>query len=315
MSMPGFSTRRRKAMFAIAGAMGAALPVQSQDREVCPAKLKGGHSAGPYRFEFQSWSWEEPDEYGGAQSGFAFCHCVRNNSPDRALFVDWEETKLRMFLAPKQAGWSYSTYPERKEIYRSVPLWYGAGPAKLEVPTAFNELGAPTGSQERPGDMRHLKTVVSMSLPDLIGVGSTLGVSPEQLTIARIASVVERSPSLLVPMKMAFESAPIYDEQVKAFTAVRNSCTYQVVDDRRAHRQLAYRMRFSREDLNKTVFRGDSAVIRGEWGGRPERFSGEDRATSAATTLGRSTATLEVMNLQGKLVLGSMPIAYYVVQA
>ena len=90
--------------------------------------MDGQVSVPVYRFEFKSWSWKHKDQ-------FVFCDCVRNDSPDRALFVDWKAAGLKGFVAPGRDIFTLKPYADDRSTNRPSQLFYGALPHATTVNT------------------------------------------------------------------------------------------------------------------------------------------------------------------------------------
>jgi hypothetical protein len=190
---------------ALAASLIVTAAVAAESISPCPDPMTGTLRSGVYNFEFQSWSWPSGDY-------FLFCNCVRNNVSNRTLFVSWEGAVT--FIPPGEASWVTNTAPTGQEKRKTVPLWYGAAPHRLDVGIVvpdeqlklpFNEFSGLTQYVATTPDTRiatgllPLATFVHAFVPDLpgdLGNGS----------LQEIAGLITRSPSSLRPFHMNFSS-------------------------------------------------------------------------------------------------------------
>jgi hypothetical protein len=306
-----------------------AFPLTMADgRDVCPNPLTGGgHSSGGYVFEYQSWSWTHPEN----DHGRSYCHCVRNNTPQRALFINWSEVGLSTFIPPDQVAYSYFTSAEGSPIHRAVPLWYGAVPDKVDVQTVFNSQGMLSadaaqlnagGVASTSADAPHalssndeLETEVAAFLPNLERVAHAASKDPTYLTSEEIMRSVENNAEFLVGFAMKFSSVPKFDAQSGALIAVRNACDYQFGKISVDKQSMYFAMRIRDPELHLMVFHTSEAMPLRNWPGKSQSFEGlEDLQKSPASTLTRSTSTLEIVAIGSDAVLASVDIRYYSVE-
>lgn len=300
-------------------------PTMADSRDVCPNPLTGGgHRSGGYVFEYQSWSWASPD----TNHGRSYCHCVRNNTPGRALFINWSEVGLSTMIPPDQVAYAYFTSSEGSPINRAVPLWYGAVPDKVDVQTVFNSQAVQAEDVAQPGasgaasssaDVFHalssngeLETEVAAFLPDLERVALGASKDPTHLTSKDIMRSVMNNAEFLVAFAMKFSSAPKIDAQTGALLAVRNACDYQFGKISADKQSMYFAMRIRDPELHRMVFGTSEVMPLRNWPGKPQKFEGsEDLQKSQASTLTHSTSTLEIVAIGSDTVLASVDIRYY----
>jgi hypothetical protein len=305
-------------------------PTMADERDVCPNPLSGGrHNSGGYVFEYQSWSWVRPED----NHGRSYCHCVRNNTPKRALFISWSEVGLSTIIPPDQVAYAYFTSAKGSPIHRAVPLWYGAVPDKVEVQTVFNSqatqsAGADTaqpsasGAASASADAPHalssndeLETEVAAFLPNLERVAHAAAKDPTHLTREEIMQSVENNADFLVGFAMKFSSTPKFDAQSGTLIAVRNACDYQFGKLPADKQSMYFAMRIRDPELHRMVFRTSEAMPLRNWPGKPQSFEGlEDLQKSPASTLTNSTSALEIVAIGSDAVLASVDIRYYSVE-
>ncbi|GAB7523652.1 hypothetical protein [Paraburkholderia sp. 2C] len=305
-------------------------PTMADGRDVCPNPLTGGgHNSGGYVFEYQSWSWVSPEP----NHGRSYCHCVRNNTPKRALFINWSEVGLSTIIPPDQVAYAYFTSSEGSPIHRAVPLWYGAVPDKVDVQTVFNSQAGQTADSMQPGasglasasasaDAPHalssndeLETEVAAFLPDLERVAHTVSKDPTYLTREQIMRSVEDNAEFLVSFAMKFSSDPKIDTQSGALIAVRNACDYQFGKISADKQSVYFAMRIRDPELHRMVFRTSEAMPLRNWPGKRQSFEGsEDLQKHPGSTLTLSTSTLEIVAIGSDTVLASVDIRYYSVE-
>jgi hypothetical protein len=303
-------------------------PTMADSRDVCPNPLTGGgHNSGGYAFEYQSWSWVSPEN----NHGRSYCHCVRNNTRERALFINWSEVGLSTIIPPNQVAYAYFTSSEGSPIHRAVPLWYGALPDKVDVQTVFNSQAVQTADAEQPGtsgaasasaDAPHalsskgeLETEVAAFLPDLERVAHAASKDPTHLTREEIKRSVENNAEFLVGFEMKFSSAPKIDTQSGALVAIRNACDYQFGKMAVDKQAVYFAMRIRDPELHRLVFRTDEAMPLKNWPGKRQAFEGsEERQARLAQPLTHATSTLDIVAIGSDAILASVDIRYYSVE-
>jgi len=300
-------------------------PTMADSRDVCPNPLTGGgHKSGGYAFEYQSWSWASGDN----RPGRSYCHCVRNTTPKRALFINWSEVGLSTIIPPDQVAYAYFTSSEGSPTHRAVPLWYGAVPDKIDVQTVFNSQTVQTADVAQPGasdvasasadasrapsSNGELETEVVAFLPDLERVAHAASKDPTHLTREEIMRSVENNAELLVGFEMKFSSAPKIDTHDGALIALRNACDYQFGKMSIDKQSLYFAMRIRDPGLHRMVFRTSEAMPLRNWPGKRQNFEGsEDLQERQVSTLTHSTSTLEIVAIGSDTVLASVDIRYY----
>jgi hypothetical protein len=300
-------------------------PSMAESQNICPSPLTGGrHNSGGYIFEYQSWSWIDPDEHGAR----SYCHCVRNNTPARPLFVNWTEVGLSTIIPPDQVAYAYFSSSAGGPTQRTVPLWYGARPDRIDAQTVFNTqaaqmadaaqpeapaVDAPSASGQRVSSAdTALETKVAAFLPDLERIANAASKDSTHLTREEIVQSIEKNAALLVGFEMQFSSTPQIESQSGAPIAVRNACDYQFGKISLNKQSLDFAMRIKDAQLHQMIFRTSEVMPLRNWPGKPQRFEGSAALqTPQASTLTLSTTTLEIIAIGSDVVLASVDIRYY----
>lgn len=299
---------------AISGTVGAA--EAGYGAEICPREMRGKFSAGPYHFQYQSWSWK--NEASGSSSlpsaAHSLCHCVRNESERAALFVNWEQTGLRMFLGPSQAAYVQYSNADGATAARKVPLWYGARPDKLDAETVFSAVdGAAATAQDRNEQkLSELKTSSSTAVPDLGSIARIIGTNPKAMKFSDVVSAVEKNPRVLMPMYMEFTSTPMTDNKSGELT-VENMCRYRIEAIENNSSAPILKMKLSDASLHASVFQSPDAIpITTRWTHGTPMFRGVvSMPARASVGLQSATAELQILDVDEKMVLSSIPVRYY----
>jgi hypothetical protein len=293
----------------------------TQADEICPDHLKQVLNNGRYEFEYQSWSWPSKDE----SKSQLYCHCVRNNKHDEALWVDWKGTGLQTFVLPNSVSYAYMSYTDGIEDKKSSLLWYGARPDKLDTQIVFNKQTAEPQKPAVPAAAKpESKSGYSVSTnPPVLESEARIALPGAQvvwqkgLSLAQIREIVQRQPVLLATMDMTFTSEPELNSKGK-WISVKNTCHYAFSDlvpspFLGGSNQFVYRMRILAPALHREVFGSPAPQGVRPWGhGSSPAFSGTTKIRpSSANNLARSTSVLQVLAPSSDFVLASMPISYY----
>jgi hypothetical protein len=252
----------------------------------CPVDLNGHYAAGMYDFRYQSWS---------SSTERVFVYCVRNHHKLRSVYVEWEHTGLKGFIAPE--GIMSARRPSG-DTPRSIhaTLWFGARPDKLDADTEV-----PSGSGTGDSD---ITTTARIWVPS--GGVNAVAQLPDDAFVSRL----EENPSLLVQVDFQFNSRPISNNESGTISAVRQSCIYRY-DASKFSRREKVRLRIEDKTLHQTVFR-QSDDFPMPWNKTEIAVHGDSASISEKTDhLKRYVTSVLIVSEDSGRVLGAMPITYY----
>ena len=268
---------------------------------VCPSKMTNIVKSGQYDFGYQSWSWPESEH-------FAFCHCVRNYSESRAIFISWKEAGLIGWPGPGQVLYAYATAATGTQKKIQAPLWYGA------LPTVIGDAKIVRPSDDLP----LLQSSGAVGFPDLRDIPDKISNSP-----AALSAYIESNPDKIRTMKMSFESKATVDSDTGLVNSVINTCKYKLSGDPSDFNgRASIYVKFDDPELQRIMFKNDEAVPLGarDHGAEQDRYRLVDGSfqmtgwqptspTEAKSLLHRETRFLAT-GRDGTPVLASIPVRF-----
>lgn len=282
---------------------------------VCPIQLNGGQvKEAKYQFQFKSWGWPRDGRH-------VFCHCIRNDHKDLAVYVDWRGTDLSGFVDAQDEIHVYDDYASDAHDEKKMPLFYGLGLKRTEAltmiptqvrrsdiysPRRFAQLPETTKSDAPKTDATAIDLVDSKETRTEGKVFIPAFPPSSKANIEEIIRKVESGDLPLVPVLMEFRSSAS-----KAGDKIRLdfTCRYNIAGQTFSGESVAT---ISADPVLKKWF-GESLpfAMRSDWRG-PR--SGQSAAINSVEVTSNTKLVLRhgvmTFNSGSGAVLATIPVKY-----
>jgi hypothetical protein len=210
----------------------------------CPPDHKTGDITGPYSLNFHAWAWEN-------EFRSFYRHCV-SNVGSNTTWVNWEKASITSYIPPnKYISRSSETISGVKP--EMATLWYGAKPESISVKTMVQS-GDKAIAHKNPYSPLGTQAVFFMPF---FPSSDNSDLSRSTLTREKIATLIEKSPSILSEVGMNYESIPQFDDDGK-LVGINHKCSYEIIGSTWTPKFL--KMQIADARINDILFRNGPVI-------------------------------------------------------
>ena len=288
----------------------------SAQTDPCPPQLSGSVSNPPaYQFSYQSWIWR-------SGTGFRLGNCVKNTGR-RPLFVDWQGASLRTFVPAGESAFSVTPRATGRGVRRLSPLFYGARPTRMTVPTVFPIAALTGGGAQRalwdagpswralfkPSDPAKasdsLQSFAKLFVPSNI---AHFALANGTLSQAKLTQFIEENPDALQPFSMEFTSTETVTADGRL--TISYNCSYRTEDIQGANDKHPMTMRFADPALHRAMFNTDEGIGIGDWWLQMRQDFSASVTVAAGQRVRKAVSRLDIYLADEKTLIGSLMVQY-----